>query len=104
MLNESLNSGYYVNPYACDYSDDVKCSETLEIYDGEIPDFSDEDDFDDDDPYTGYDSRRYISTSVLSQRASAANSRADRLSVDSDDFDEPSEVDESLFDDDYLPY
>lgn len=42
LLDESLKSEYYDNPYSCDYNDDTKCSETLEIYDGEIFEFPDD--------------------------------------------------------------
>lgn len=42
LLDESLKSEYYDNPYSCDYNDDTECSETLEIYDGEIFEFPDD--------------------------------------------------------------
>lgn len=42
LLDESLKSEYYDNPYSYDCNDDTECSETLEIYDCEIFEFPDD--------------------------------------------------------------
>ena len=101
LLNESLNSPYYDNPYADDEDDSINCSNTFEIYDGEIPDSSDYDDNFDDEPDSGYDARHYISKTF-------GVSNNDTLKSDNPDvnmeIDLPPEIDYSLIDDDYLPY
>lgn len=101
LLNESLNSGYYVNPYADDEDDSINDSHTFEIYDGDIPDSLDYDDNFDDELDSGYDSRRYISKTF-------GISNNDTLKSDNSDvnmeIDLPPEIDYSLIDDDYLPY
>ena len=101
LLNESLNSPYYDNPYADDEDDSINCSNTFEIYDGEIPDSSDYDDNFDDEPDSGYDARHYISKTF-------GVSNNDTLKSDNSDvnmeIDLPPEIDYSLIDDDYLPY
>ena len=102
LLNESLNSGYYVNPYADDEDDSINDSHTFEIYDGDIPDSLDYDDnFDDDEPDSGYDSRRYISKTF--DVSNNNTSKSDNPDVNLD-VDLPPEIDYSLIDDDYLPY
>lgn len=101
LLNESLNSPYYDNPYADDEDDSINCSNTFEIYDGEIPDSSDCDDDFDDEPDVDYDSRRYISKTfdVSNNNTSKSDNTDVNLEVDL-----PPEIDYSLIDDDYLPY
>lgn len=61
LLNESLDSPYFDNPYADDEDDSFNDSHTFEIYDGDIPDSLDYDDDFDDEPDVDYDSMRYIS-------------------------------------------
>lgn len=101
LLNESLNSPYFDNPYVEDDCDSINCSNTFEIYDGEIPDSSDYDDNFDDEPDSGYDARHYISKTF-------GVSNNDTLKSDNSDvnmeIDLPPEIDYSLIDDDYLPY
>lgn len=104
LLNESLNSPYYDNPYADDEDDSINCSNTFEIYDGEIPDSSDYDDNFDDEPDSGYDARHYISKTF-----GVSNNDTLKSDNSSTDYVNPEvelspEFDYSLIDDDYLPY
>lgn len=102
LLNESLNSPYYDNPYADDEDDSINDSHTFEIYDGEIPDSLDYGDDFDDEPDSGYDSRRYISKTFDAPNNNDT-SKSDN-SVVNMEIDLPPEIDYSLIDDDYLPY
>lgn len=101
LLNESLNSPYFDNPYVEDDCDSINDSHTFEIYDGDIPDSLDYDDNFDDEPDSGYDSRRYISKTF--DVSNNNTSKSDNPDVNLD-VDLPPEIDYSLIDDDYLPY
>ncbi len=101
LLNESLNSPYFDNPYVEDDCDSINDSHTFEIYDGDIPDSLDYDDNFDDEPDSGYDSRRYISKTF--DVSNNNTSKSDNPDVNLD-VDLPPEFDYSLIDDDYLPY
>lgn len=105
LLNESLNSPYYDNPYADDDEDDsINCSNTFEIYDGEIPDSSDYDDNFDDEPDVDYDSRRYISKTFGISNKDTLKSDNSATDYANPEVELSPEFDYSLIDDDYLPY
>lgn len=104
LLNESLNSPYYDNPYADDEDDSINDSHTFEIYDGEIPDCSDYDDNFDDEPDVDYDSRRYISKTFGISNNDTLKSDNSATDYANPEVELSPEFDYSLIDDDYLPY
>ncbi len=108
LLNESLNSPYYDNPYAEDDYDSINCSRTIEIYDGDIPDSSDFEDID--EFFEKFDSKTNdigsscVGTSaVVNTEATTNNTNVNIGALNSGYTDIP-DVDYDLYDDDYLPY
>ena len=109
LLNESLKSPYYDNPYADDEDDSINDSHTFEIYDGEIPDSSDYDD-DIDESFNKPDSKTKdigsfcIGTPTVVNTAATTNKANDNNGVPSIGYIDIPDIDYDLYDDDYLPY
>ena len=110
LLNESLNSPYFDKPYADDDEDDsINCSNTFEIYDGEIPDSSDYDD-DIDESFNKPDSKTKdigsfcIGTPTVVNTAATTDKANDNNGVPNIGYIDIPDIDYDLYDDDYLPY